>query len=58
MSKPNIINVCPNCGVLMEWRKHKKITEKILAKPYYFKQWAYCNQCNYLQHFEDEKIYN
>ena len=56
----NIIvkNICSNCGSLMEVRKHKTITEKILKQPYYFSEWNVCRECKRVQHFEDNKIYN
>lgn len=51
-----IKNLCPRCKSLMEVRGHKRITEKLLKKAYYFEEWYYCQNCSYIQLFEDKKI--
>ncbi len=53
-----VINICSKCGSLMAVKKHKKITEKLKKKPYYFKLWCFCQECKYVQHFEEHKIFN
>lgn len=50
------INHCPKCFRLMEERKHRVITEKILSKSFYFSQWDYCPSCKHVQHYEKYKI--
>jgi hypothetical protein len=33
---------CPRCGCPTEIREHERITEKELAKPFYYSRWYYC----------------
>jgi hypothetical protein len=33
---------CPRCHRATEIREHAKITEKILAQPFYYSRWYYC----------------
>lgn len=49
---------CPKCHKPMVLRKHRKLTDKDLKKPYIFSQWFYCPHCHYIKHFEDNKIFN
>jgi hypothetical protein len=37
---------CPRCGGQTERRTHAVITEKLLAKPFYYRQWFYCHDIN------------
>lgn len=49
---------CKNCNGIAEKRVHKEITERTLNQPYYFKEWIYCKNCRYVQHFEKMKVIN
>lgn len=49
---------CPKCKNQMQRRGHKEIDSKILSQPYYFTEWDYCTNCNYLQHYDEMKRYN
>ena len=33
---------CPNCGEVSELRYHKEITQKELARPFYYSKWYNC----------------
>ena len=48
------INFCPNCGSMMDRRKHKKLPKN---KAYYFSEWDYCPSCTHTQHYEKYKIF-
>jgi len=49
---------CPICERKMERRRHEKIYPKLLEKHYYFTEWDYCDNCNWVQHYEKYKIKN
>jgi uncharacterized protein with PIN domain len=49
-----IVN-CPKCNELMERRKHKTITPKMLRKEYYFTEWDVCRKCHHIQLYEEYK---
>ena len=34
---------CPRCGQLTQIREHKELTDKILAQPFYYSRWFYCD---------------
>lgn len=49
---------CPKCNQEMELRKREFLTDKDLAKPYFFTQWFYCKPCRYIKNLDECKILN
>lgn len=49
---------CPHCKEKMQRRSHRFITSKELNKHHYFKEWDYCSNCKFLQHYEQFKVLN
>jgi hypothetical protein len=52
---------CPRCGCPTEIREHERITEKELAKPYYYSRWYNCPNRDYkttLIRAEEFKVWN
>ena len=50
-------NDCPKCGQKMERRKHNKNEKKYLNRAYYYTEWDYCKSCNYVQHYNQFKMW-
>lgn len=50
--------LCPNCEKPMQEREHSRLTLKHKTAPYYFIKWDYCPDCKFLQHYEDQKVFN
>jgi hypothetical protein len=52
---------CPRCGCPTEIREHERITEKELARPFYYRRWYNCpnRKCKTtLIHADDFKVWN
>jgi hypothetical protein len=52
---------CPRCGCPSEIREHERITDKELARPFYYRRWCNCRsetcQTNII-HADEFKVWN
>lgn len=52
---------CPRCGKRTQERRHRKVTAKELARPFYYAKWFYCEngRCKTTMIMPDEhKVWN
>lgn len=49
---------CPQCKKIMQERKYKKITKKILKKAFYYSKWNFCQSCKFIKFNDADKIFN
>lgn len=63
MAKPRHVvvgkgNLCPDCSLETERRKHKEIREKQKRAPFYFSEWDACKKCRKVWFYEIFKVWN